>query len=124
MVGQIGVKRRLAHRPKLPHGRIVGAHHVRRDRVGRRRCGRFRPATLATGCAADPDPWGAWLPVGPEEAEIPDQFHQDAPTGACYLVDRHPHRHRRRPATVDECEGRERATIWTTAQVVERIQDL
>jgi hypothetical protein len=60
------------------------------------------------------------VPLRQGELEVPDRFIQDIPTGACRLIDLAGNE---RPATVEECEGRESATIWFAEHLVERIQD-
>lgn len=62
-----------------------------------------------------------YVPLRPEELPIPDRFIQDVVDPMdCRLVDANG---RERPATLDECEGRESASIWDSDQVEDRIRD-
>ena len=60
------------------------------------------------------------VPLRPGELEVPDLFRQDIITGACKLVDLAGNT---RPATIEECEGRERESVWFAEHLVERIRD-
>ena len=62
-----------------------------------------------------------YVPLRPNELAVPDRFIQDVANPAnCRLVDINGNA---RPATIEECEGRESATIWDSDEVADRIRD-